>query len=94
MKAQVARGRGVLGSRKPACQVGDVPGFVSTSPARDRESAAHSGDAGETHRIDLSATSPSGADSLQGEDASGGTRCNRCPAPPGLLEVQETRNES
>ena len=47
--AQVARGRGVLGPRKPACPVGDVPGFASTGPARDRESAAHSGDGGETH---------------------------------------------
>ena len=88
MKAQVVWECGVLGPCKPACPVGDVPGFVSTGPARDRESAAHSGDAGETHWIDLSATSPSGAESLQGEDASGGTGRNRCPAPPGLLEVQ------
>ena len=91
--AQVARARGVLGPRKPACPVGDVPGFASTGPARDRESAAHSGDGGETHWIDLSATSPPGADSLQGEDAPGGTRRNRCPAPLGLLEVQGALNK-
>ena len=42
-RTQVARGRGVLGPREPACPVGDVPGFVSTGPARDCESAAHSG---------------------------------------------------
>ena len=75
MKAQVARGRGVLGSRKPACQVGDVPGFVSTSPARDRESAAHSGDAGETHWIDMTATSPPGA-----EPSAKGRTCSAGPA--------------
>ena len=56
------RERVVLGPHKPACPVGDVPGFASTSPARDRESAAYSGDAGETYWIDLSATSPSGAE--------------------------------
>ena len=48
------RERVVLGPHKPACPVGDVPGFASTGPVRDRESAAHSGDGGETHWIDLS----------------------------------------
>ena len=94
MKAQVARGRGVLGPRKPVCPVGDVPGFASTGPARDCESAAHSGDASKTHWIDLSATSPSGAETLQGEDASGGICRNRCPAPLGPLEVQGALNET
>ena len=94
MKAQVARGRGVLGPRKPVCPVGDVPGFASTGPARDCESAAHSGDASKTHWIDLSATSPSDAETLQGEDASGGICRNRCPAPLGPLEVQGALNET
>ena len=70
-----------------------MPGFVSTDPARDRESAAYSGDAGETHWIDLSVTSPSGADSLNRESVIGGTIRNRCPAPPGLLEVQGALDE-
>ena len=91
--AQVARGRGVLGPREPACPVGDAPGFVSTGSARDRESAAYSGVAGETHWIDLSVTSPSGADSLNRESVIGGTIRNRCPAPPGLLEVQGALDE-
>ena len=86
-------GYGVLGPRKPACPVGDVPGFASTGPARDRESAAHSGDASKTHWIGLSATSPSDAETLQGEDASGGICRNRCPAPLGPLEVQGALNE-
>ena len=49
--------------------------------------------AGKTHWIDLSATSPSDAESLQGEDASCGICRNRCPAPLGPLEVQGALNE-
>ena len=63
--ARAVRERSDLGRARfsdLACPVGDVPGFASTSPARDRESAAYSGDAGETYWIDLSATSPSGAE--------------------------------
>ena len=93
--AQVARGRGVLGPREPACPVGDVPGFVSTGPARDRESAAYSGDAGETpigsicrRRFARARAEPPAKGRTR---ARGGTRRNRCPAPPGV--VQGASNE-
>ena len=49
------RERVVLGPHKPACPVGDVPGFASTGTARDRESAAYSGDAGEIKVVLVSA---------------------------------------
>ena len=94
-RTQVARGRGVLGPREPACPVGDVPGFVSTGPARDRESAAYSGDAGETpigsicrRRFARARAEPPAKGRTR---ARGGTRRNRCPAPPGV--VQGASNE-
>ena len=41
------------------CPAGDVPGFASTGPARDCESAAHSGGAGEVVH-DIGAAGPKG----------------------------------
>ena len=58
-----------------ACPAGNVPGFASIGPARDCESAAHSGDAGKTHWIDVTAMSPPGA-----EPSAKGRKCAAGPA--------------
>ena len=52
-----------------------VPGFASTGPAGDHESAAHSGDAGKPHWIDMTARSPPGA-----EPSAKGRTCSAGPA--------------
>ena len=65
------------------CRASSVP--VPRGTAKAQLTRA---DAGDTHWIDLSATSPSDVESLQGENVSGGTLRNRCPAPLGPLEVQ------
>ena len=68
---------GARGSRTLQARVSSrrVPGFASTGPAGDHESAAHSGDAGKPHWIDMTARSPPGA-----EPSAKGRTCSAGPA--------------